>query len=78
MKKIALSLIALATLSTASFAERSADLRDLDTYTGQYANPSVKRLGTAGDEKALKSIDRVPATGASDSAPQDSEGTLSN
>jgi hypothetical protein len=39
MKKIAFSLIALAALSTASFASdnRSNELRDSDTYTGKYA-----------------------------------------
>jgi hypothetical protein len=40
MKKFAISLIALAAISTASFASsnRSEDLRDLDTYVGQYAD----------------------------------------
>jgi hypothetical protein len=37
MNKIAISLIALAALSTASFASgnRNYDLRDADTYNGQ-------------------------------------------
>jgi hypothetical protein len=39
MKKFAISLIALAAISTASFASgnRNYDLRDSDTYTGPYA-----------------------------------------
>lgn len=35
MNKIILSLAALAALSTASFAERNYDLRDLQTLNGQ-------------------------------------------
>ena len=40
MKKIAISLLALAALSTASFAgdNRGYDLRDSDTYVGKYSN----------------------------------------
>ena len=39
MKKFAISLIALAAISTASFASgnRNYDLRDSDTYFGKYA-----------------------------------------
>ena len=39
MKKFAISLIALAAISTASFASgnRNYDLRESDTYTGPYA-----------------------------------------
>lgn len=39
MNKIAISLIALAAISTASFAgsNRSYDLRDSDTYFGKYS-----------------------------------------
>ncbi len=38
MKKIAISLIALAAVSTAAFANESrGDLRDSDTYFGKYA-----------------------------------------
>ena len=39
MKKFAISLIALAAISTASFASgnRSGDLRDSDTYFGKYS-----------------------------------------
>lgn len=40
-KKIALSLIALAAVSTAALAERSQDLRDTDTYMGKFANEAV-------------------------------------
>ncbi len=41
MKKIALSLIALAAVSTAALADRSQDLRDIDTYMGKFADESV-------------------------------------
>ena len=38
MKKFAISLIALAAISTASFAsQRGYDLRDSDTYMGKYS-----------------------------------------
>jgi hypothetical protein len=39
MKKLAISLIALAAISTAAFAgaNRSNDLRDTETYMGKYA-----------------------------------------
>ena len=38
MKKIAISLVALAAVSTVSFAsQRGYDLRDSDTYIGKYA-----------------------------------------
>ena len=39
MKKFAISLIALAAISTASFAagNRNYDLRDSDTYVGKYS-----------------------------------------
>jgi hypothetical protein len=38
MKKFAISLIALAAISTASFAsQRGYDLRDSDTYFGKYS-----------------------------------------
>jgi len=40
MKKIAISLFALAAVSTAAFAgeSRGYDLRDSDTYFGKYSN----------------------------------------
>ena len=43
MKKIAFSLIALAAISTASFAagNRSNDLRESDTYFGKYSEMLV-------------------------------------
>jgi hypothetical protein len=41
MKKIALSLIALAAVSTAALAERNYDLRDADTYMGKFSAQSV-------------------------------------
>ena len=44
MKKFAISLIALAALSTASFAsQRGYDLRDSDTYFGKYSEQANKR-----------------------------------
>jgi hypothetical protein len=41
MKKIALSLIALAAISGAALAERNYDLRDSDTYMGKFSNEAV-------------------------------------
>jgi hypothetical protein len=46
LKKLSLSLIALAAISTASFAsERNYELRDSDTYFGKYAT-QLKNSGT--------------------------------
>jgi hypothetical protein len=52
MKKIALSLIALAAVSTAALADRSQDLRDIDTYMGKFANEatSFEKLSIPADE----------------------------
>jgi hypothetical protein len=52
MKKIAISLIALAAISTASFAgdNRNYDLRDSDTYFGKY---STQLKNEAVEAKAL-------------------------
>lgn len=52
MKKIAISLIALAALSTVSFAgdNRGYDLRDSDTYVGKYSNQAHN---SASDANAL-------------------------
>ena len=43
MKKIAISLFALAAVSTAAFAgeSRGYDLRDSDTYFGKYSNQAM-------------------------------------
>ena len=39
MKKIAISLLALAAVSTVAFAnDNRGDLRDLDTYFGRYSS----------------------------------------
>ncbi len=51
MKKIAISLIALAAVSTVALAsDRNYDLRDSDTYTGRYA---VQNNGNGSDGYAL-------------------------
>jgi 16S rRNA G1207 methylase RsmC len=52
MKKFAIALIALATVSTAAFAgaNRSNDLRDTEAYMGKYA---VQMSGEAADSNAL-------------------------
>ncbi len=36
MKKLAISLIALAALSTGAFAQRSDDLRSMESYMGKF------------------------------------------
>jgi hypothetical protein len=67
MKKIAISLIALAALATASFAgeSRGYDLRDSDTYFGKYSNQlksestSVNALVVAKDGQASTSFERL-------------------
>ena len=53
MKKITLSLIALAAVSTAALADRSYDLRDSDTYMGKFKNEqalSIESLAIPADE----------------------------
>lgn len=46
MKKILVSLAALAAVTGAAVAERSQDLRSSDTYYGEFAEPStIKRVG---------------------------------
>lgn len=42
MKKIVIALATLGALSTAALAERSQDLRDIDTYRGPYATKMVE------------------------------------
>jgi len=64
MNKIAISLIALAALSTASFAG-SNDLRESDTYFGKYSEQvnksavAVNALAAANDGQALTNFERV-------------------
>ena len=67
MNKIAISLIALVALSTASFAagNRSNDLRESDTYFGKYSEQvsnssvAVNALAAANDGQALTSFERL-------------------
>lgn len=67
MKKIAISLIALAALSTASFAagNHSNDLRESDTYFGKYSvqvegnAAAVNAFAAANDVQALTSFERL-------------------
>ena len=57
MKKIAISLIALAAISTASFAsQRNYDLRDSDTYFGKY---STQLMTKASDVHALAVVKKA-------------------
>ena len=69
MKKLILSLAAIAALSTASFAaERNYDLRDSDTYTGRYATRaqpapvSVDALAVSADVNGLTAFERLTRT----------------
>jgi hypothetical protein len=66
MKKIAISLVALAALSTASFAsQRNYDLRDSDTYFGKYATQrkapiaSTFAFAVATDGQAMTNYERM-------------------
>lgn len=67
MKKFAISLLALAALSTASFAgsNRSNDLRESDTYFGKYSEQVNKRavavnaLAAANDGQVLSNFERL-------------------
>lgn len=67
MTKFAISLIALAALSTASFASnnRSNDLRDSDTYYGKYSTQSnvsaagINALAVVQDANALTNFERL-------------------
>ena len=59
MKKFAISLIALAAISTASFAgNRSYELRESDTYFGKY---SEQLMNKATDAEALVVIKKAKA-----------------
>jgi hypothetical protein len=69
MKKIILSLAAIAALSTASIAaERNYDLRDSDTYSGRYATQtqpaplSVNAFPVRSDDAALTAFERMTRT----------------
>jgi uncharacterized protein YecE (DUF72 family) len=67
MKKFAISLLALAALSTASLAgdNRGYDLRDSDTYFGKYSKQvqnsasGVNALVVANDGQASTSFERL-------------------
>ncbi len=67
MKKIAISLLALAAVSTVAFAnpDRSFDPRDLDTYVGKHATRLVDQstnshaLAVVNDRQGLTSFERM-------------------
>lgn len=67
MKKIAISLIALAAVSTVAFAgpNRGSDPRDSDTYIGKYAvqleneATSSDAFAVSNDDQALSSFERM-------------------
>ena len=67
MKTFAISLIALAALSTASFAagNHTNDLRESDTYFGKYAEQvqgsatAVNALAVANDGQDLSNFERL-------------------
>jgi hypothetical protein len=67
MNKIAISLIALAAISTASFAgsNRSYDLRDSDTYFGRYStqlkdkSTSVNAVAAVEEGNTLTNFERL-------------------
>jgi hypothetical protein len=67
MKKFAISLIALAAISTASFAgeNRNYDLRDSDTYFGKYSaqlmdkDTSVSALTVVKKTNAATNFERL-------------------
>ena len=56
MKKLSLSLIALAAISTAALAsQRNYDLRDSDTYVGKYAT-QLKNADTMTNALAVEKV----------------------
>jgi hypothetical protein len=67
MKNIAISLLALAALSTASLAgdNRGYDLRDSDTYFGKYSNQvrnstsDANALAVVDESQALTNFERL-------------------
>lgn len=56
MKKFAISLIALAAISTVSFAagNRSNELRDSETYFGKYSEMSMNQAASANALTVIK------------------------
>jgi hypothetical protein len=78
LKKLSISLIALAAISTAPFAsERGYDLRDSDTYFGKYSaqlnNTEVKTnaLAIAKDASVLTNFERVKKISAENESGHD-------
>ena len=61
MKKFAISLIALAAISTASFAagNRNYDLRDSDTYFGKYSTQVKNQAVNVNALAVVKKTDAV-------------------
>ena len=68
MKKIAISLVALAALSTVSFAsQRNYDLRDSDTYFDKYStqlkhkapNGDAFAFAVAMEDRAMTNFERL-------------------
>jgi hypothetical protein len=67
MKKIAISLFALAAVSTAAFANsnRSEELRDLSTYVGQFSeqanatSPASYAIAVPGTNHALSNAELI-------------------
>jgi len=60
MKKFAISLIALAAISTASVASsRSYDLRDSDTYFGKYSAQLMDKAASVNAMTVIKKTNAV-------------------
>ena len=61
MKKFAISLIALAAISTASFAgeNRNYDLRDSDTYFGKYSAQLMDKAASVNAMTVIKKTNAV-------------------
>jgi hypothetical protein len=56
MKKFAISLLALAAVSTVAFAnENRGDVRDSDTYIGKYSNQAVDQSVSSDAFAVIKS-----------------------
>jgi uncharacterized protein YxeA len=70
MKKVLISIAALAAISTAAVAsERNYDLRDSDTYFGKYSEQAqngsyitTDAMAVAGDAQALTAFQRMMKT----------------
>ncbi len=71
MKKIAISLIALAALSGATFASgnRNNELREQDTYMGQYPRPHISAGGQIVGDQSDAAISGELNTAAPFAAP---------